>query len=357
MIIEKYNNISELPEIFCADLRQAQENFFGDVDWYDLLQKHITGPDEKIIYYCILDQRKKIQAVFPLVKSPGKATSGYALKSLANFYTMEYIPPITNGPRKSRKVINAFVNYLFHEEKGWVSLDIFPLDETKLEVIYLREKLAMHFPITSSLCHKNWIYINNNKNFDDYIACSPPRIKDIRREERRVLKQHEVDFRMYIDDENMENAIQDYFTVYDNSWKEKENYPEFIPDLIRLCAQKNMLRLGILYIDGIASAAQLNIFHDNITLIYKLSYQEQYKNLSAGAILSFKMMQYAFSQDNSRLIDYGCGNDEYKKNWMNHCLRKTTLTAYNNNIPGKYLFFKRSWKARIKQLLIPTETL
>lgn len=357
MIIEKYNNINELPEQFCTDLQLTQNNFFGNLVWYDLLQKHITAAGEKIIYYCILDKRKKIQAIFPLIKSPENTPSGYSLRSLANFYSMEYIPPIVSGSRNCRKVISALANYLSTEEKGWTSLDIFPIDETKLDNIYLKEELAKYFPVTSSLCHKNWVYINNNEPFESYISHSPSQVRDIRRKERRLLKQHEVEFRMYVDEENLEKAIEDYFTVYNNSWKEKENYPEFIPDLIRVCAGKNMLRLGILYIDGVASAAQLNIFHDNISLIYKLSYQEQHKNLSSGAILSFKMMQYAFSQDNSRLIDYGCGNDEYKRNWMNHCLKKMTLTAYNNNFSGKYLFFKQSWKARIKQLFIPVEIL
>lgn len=352
MFVQKFYNITEFPQKFTEAIGTGGESLFGKLAWFDLLQKHIIKQNEEVVYYCVVNQQQTIEALFPLIKSSSSSPSGYTLKSLANFYSMEYEPFFVKHARKSKKAIATFVRYLATEEKGWKSLDFFPLDEGKITNIFLKEELAQYFNLTSSICHKNWIYVNDGEDYENYLSHSPTRIKDIRRKERRTFRDHKVDFKIWTHETNSDQYISDYNEVYNHSWKDKEQFSNFIPDLIRLCARENILRLGILYVDDIPTAAQFNIFHNETTLIYKLSYHEDYTNLSVGAILSHKMMNHAFDQDKSKVIDYGGGDDEYKKEWMNNCRNKMTLTTYNNSISGKFLFFKRSWKDRIKQLFL-----
>lgn len=355
MKIAKYNNLQDLPDNYSAWKQSKPLSLFGQPNWYDLLHKHIVKHDEQLIYYCVLNKNDHIEAVFPLVKSPNGVSSGYTLKSLANFYTMEYEPFFISKARNCRKALKVFSKYLATEEQTWTSLEFFPIDQDKLINIYLKQELSQYFTLSSSLCHKNWTYHNTDENFKEYIAFSPSRIKDIRRKERRLVKNYSVKFVMWIDDTDIEKCIQDYLIVYHGSWKDEEQYPDFIPDLILLCAGEKTLRLGILYINDVPTAAQFNIFHDKTTLIYKLCYDEKYKTLSAGAILSFKMMECAFDQDKSTKIDYGCGDDKYKKEWMNHCQERMTLTIYNNNLRGRYASLMQSLKARIKHLITPNK--
>lgn len=353
MIIKKYNNIKAFATSTIAEFEITTTSPFNKLQWFELLQKHIIKDDEEVIYYCVLDKSKNIVAVFPLIKSRQGANGGYTLKSLANFYSMEYLPFFIRKARNCRKAISAFVDYLKTEERGWTSLEICPIDLGELSNIYFTEELSKRFNLIQSLSHINWTYHNPEENYDEYIAFSPSRIKDIKRKERRLIKKHEVNFVMWADETRLKKGIQDYFMVYNGSWKDEEQYPNFIPDLIRLCAREKMLRLGILYIDGVATAAQLNIFYARTTLIYKLSYHEEYNHLSTGAILSFKMMQHAFDQDKSLKIDYGCGNDPYKKEWMNYCRKKTTLTIYNDNFQSNFRFLRHLVKIRFKQLFSP----
>lgn len=352
MIIEKYNNIGSFPASLIKDTDQRNKNLFKKLKWFDLLQKHIIQNNEDVIYYCVLNDNKDIEAVFPLIKTHIEGEDRYNLSSLANFYSMEYEPYFRKKERNCQKAIQAFVEYLATSENHWETLSLFPIDPCKIQNIYLKEEFLKYFMITNSLCHKNWIYHNNNEDFKKYATFSPSRIKDIERKERQLLKKHTIKFKIWSDETDLDKVIKDYFEVYNNSWKDEERYKDFIPDLIKLCAKENMLRLGIIYVDDRATAAQFNIFHDKITLIYKLSYHEDYKHLSTGAILSYKMMQHAFDQDHTQEVDYGSGDDGYKKEWMNYCREKMTITAYNNNSSGKYHYFKRSWKARIKQFFM-----
>lgn len=351
MKITKYSNIWDLPDTYLAGSHNENVSLFGKPGWFDLLQKHIVKNDEQMIYYCVVNDNETIDAIFPLIKSSKGTNSQYLLKSLANFYTMEYEPYFIKKTRNSNKAIKAFVKYLATEEPDWYLLEFFPIEAEKLNNIYLRKELSKYFKISCSLCHKNWIYRTNGESFKEYVAFSPSRIKNIRRKERQLVKNHDVKFMIWTDGTDIEKSIQDYFTIYNSSWKDEEQYPDFIPDLIQLCVSEKVLRLGFLYVDDVPTAVQFNIFHTNVTLIYKLGYNEEYKHLSVGAILSFKMMEYAFDKDKSAEIDYGCGDDEYKKEWMNNCKEKITLSAYNNNLPGKYCFMKQYWKSRIRQFI------
>lgn len=351
MFIEKYTDINNIAIEYSTQIAALQSSLFEMLEWFSLLQKNILLENEEAVYYCIKNTDNKIEGIFPLIKCIKQDNTDYKLKSLSNFYSMEYKPFFNKMARNSKKNARVFTDYLTNVEKGWTSLELSPVDEGELSHIYLIEEMSKHFKITSSLCHKNWIYRNNNETYESYLRNSPSRIKDIQRKERRLIKNHSVQFKIWCDETDIEKFIEDYSRVYDNSWKDEEKYPNFISDLIRLCAHKKILRLGILYVNNIPAAAQLNIFHDNTTLIYKLCYREDHKKLSAGAVLSFKMMEYAFDKDKSQEIDYGCGDDAYKKEWMNNCRKKMTITIYNNNRSGKRLFFKQSWKARIKYFL------
>ncbi len=352
MVIEKYNNIKAFPTSFITDLKESQKSLFSKLQWFDLLQKHIAHESHEIIYYCVVDKAKALQSIFPLIKTYSKK-GGYKLSSLANYYTMEYEPYFSGKDRVCQKAIAAFIKYLATEENTWSTLSFSPLDGGKLSNIYLREELSKYFKVTQLAHHKNWTYKNNGETFKEYLNHSPSRIKDIERKERRLVKDHKVTFKIHVDETDIEKYTQDYLEVYNNSWKNQEPYKGFIPNLLKLCAREGLLRLGIIYIDSKPAAVQFNIFHNKTCLIYKLSYHEKYKNLSAGAILSFKMMQYAFDQDHAESIDYGSGDDAYKKEWMSHCREKITLTTYNNDKSTKILYLKQIWKARLKQFILP----
>src|SRR5207302_827569 len=80
-------------------------------------------------------------------------------------------------------------------------------------------------------------------------------------------------------------AIADYQTIYAASWKPPEDFPEFIPALIRLAAELGALRLGIYYIDGAPAAAQFWILWHGRAVIYKFAHDKQFDDLSLGTLL------------------------------------------------------------------------
>jgi CelD/BcsL family acetyltransferase involved in cellulose biosynthesis len=87
--------------------------------------------------------------------------------------------------------------------------------------------------------------------------------------------------------------------------------------------------LGILYVDGAPAASQLWITTAKKALIYKLAYNDSWRDYSVGSILSLEMFRQAIDQDRVEEIDYGVGSEPYKKDWMEDKRRLYGLAAFN----------------------------
>jgi len=132
----------------------------------------------------------------------------------------------------------------------------------------------------------------------------------------------------------------DYFSIYNNSWKNIEPYPTFIKSFIYSAADNGWLRLGIMYIDDAPAAAQIWFVQNGSAYIYKLAYDDGYAEWSPGTQLSFHMLKYVTSNDCVTTIDYLTGDDTYKSDWMDYSrpLYKVTVINVINPRGLIYLF-------------------
>ena len=85
------------------------------------------------------------------------------------------------------------------------------------------------------------------------------------------------------------------------------------------------------YIGDDAIAAQLWIVTDNTAYIFKLAYDEAYRKLSAGTILTRTLMQHVIDIDKVGVVDYLCGDDTYKKEWMSSRRERWGVMAFNTS--------------------------
>ena len=95
----------------------------------------------------------------------------------------------------------------------------------------------------------NWIERVGQRSFEAYFAERPSQLKNTyRRRNTKLRKAHPVTIRLSDGRGDDRAAIRDaYLAVYAKSWKVPEPYPDFIPGLIDLAAQRGWLRLGVLF--------------------------------------------------------------------------------------------------------------
>ncbi|MXO83725.1 GNAT family N-acetyltransferase [Altererythrobacter aestiaquae] len=140
------------------------------------------------------------------------------------------------------------------------------------------------------------------------------------------------------------NAWAEYEAVYENSWKPEEGDP----DLLRAFAEQEgaagRVRLAIGRHEGIAVAAQFWTVEDGIAYIHKLAHLEEHKALSAGTTLSAALFEHVMDTDKVQLIDFGTGNDPYKRDWMEEDRPRYRIDCLDPRQP-------KAWPALAKRIV------
>ena len=152
----------------------------------------------------------------------------------------------------------------------------------------------------------------------------------IRRLDRKFEETSNLRFELTAGPDGLHKAIEDYETVYSRSWKVPEKYPAFIPALIRCMAELGSLRLGLLYLDDPPVAAQIWLVSGGRATIYKIAYDQDYKKLGVGSMLALRMFRHVIDIDKVKEIDYGSGDDPYKKTWLSSRRERWSLEAFNS---------------------------
>ncbi|HXJ50095.1 MAG TPA: GNAT family N-acetyltransferase [Burkholderiales bacterium] len=242
--------------------------------------------------------------------------NGRTLESLANYYTMEF-GLLGDGQA------DAIVERIATDRPTGVRLTFLPEALAHSLTQALR---SAGFFVRPYFMYENWFVRLHGRDFQSYLGGRPSQTTNtIKRRRKKLTASHAYEIVLTRE----ADRIADFVTVYEQSWKHAEPHPAFIPALAATCASLGILRLGILYVDGAPAASQLWITTAKKALIYKLAYNDSWRDYSVGSILSLEMFRQAIDQDRVEEIDYGVGSEPYKKDWMEDKRRLYGLAAFN----------------------------
>lgn len=311
--------------------------------WFQLLTNTALLEDEKLIIYAVRDLETDInRLLLPLLRD------GHSLRSLSNFYTSLYLPLIS-GDKKSLLLQKIFYCVRSCEARiPSLNLSPMPVDEEIYEEVFQALKDAGWKPFRY-FCFGNWYFPVNGISYEEYFAGLSSRLRHtIRRKGKRFYKSG-GSIRLYDDLLDLDRAVVDYESIYEKSWKKSEPFTEFMPGFINMLASKKMLRLAVAYIGEVPIAAQLWVVGHKKAAIYKLAYDEEYANYSAGTILSDYMMKHVLQFEDVEEIDYLIGDDSYKKDWMTCRRERWGIIAYNpSSIVGCWKLVNEAFKRAAK---------
>ena len=200
-------------------------------------------------------------------------------------------------------------------------LEIFPLEDPEpLAGAFRRAGWATFLgPATAS-----WRIGTAGQDFDAYWAARPGKLRNTAQRKARAAGL-DIEIHRTFDPE----AWAAYESVYAASWKPEEGSPSFLRALAEQEGAAGRLRLGIARKDGAPLAAQLWLVEDGTAWIHKLAYREDAKALSPGTVLSMAMFRTALDEDRVGRIDYGTGDEPYKRDWMAERATLWRLEAFN----------------------------
>jgi Acetyltransferase (GNAT) domain len=306
--------------------RRAQSGFFARPEWYDLMARDGSGRDGEVRVYS--DERPGSEAA--LLLHWADPAAGCELASLANYYSVEHAILSARGADPGRG-LDAILAEIAAERPAWdrLALGEFNPREPGWEAALAALRRA-GFLVSCGFRSGTWYEETAGLGFAEYLAQRPSELRNTwRRRRRKAEAGGRLGRAFFAGPADIERAIADYETIYAASWKPPEPFPRFIPGLIRTAAEAGALRLGIYTVDGVPAAAQVWIVEDGRAVIYKLAHDKRFDDLSLGTLLTMEMIERALTLDRPAEINFGRGDDPYKKAWLPRRRERWGIVAAN----------------------------
>lgn len=190
-------------------------------------------------------------------------------------------------------------------------------------------------------CDTNRILPVEGRDFETYLESRPgPLRTTLKRKARKVAVEIAERF-----DAGMWDS---YEAIYAESWKPVEGDPALLRAFAEAEGAAGRIRLAVARHEGQAVAAQFWTVEDGVAYIHKLAHRESAKPLSPGTTLTAALLRRVIDDDGVTLVDFGTGDDAYKRDWMEAARPRYRLQAWRRGDPRNWPAIAR---ARLRALV------
>lgn len=314
-----------LPDDVQRCLAKAEKRNVGfGLAWYRNLVATVY-PDHAGIRIYVLRDSKGILAIVPV--RAGRIRNGWRVHALSNFYTSLYEPFMQPGLKAHALV--PVLAAMQRDLPGLASLTMAPMDpasdayQALLGAMQIKGWVPFEY-----FSFGNW-YQRITSGWAPYLAERHGTLQSTIRRMGKKFAGQQGKLELITSPKQLERGIAAYEQVYNSSWKRMEPFPAFMPGLMKVYAEKGMLRLGVAWLNDQPVAAQVWIVSHGRAEIYKLAYDEAFAAYSPGTLLSALLMEHVLDVDKVAEVDYLIGDDPYKKTWVSQRRERWGLVAYN----------------------------
>lgn len=295
--------------------------FYVKTEWFNKLYDYVFNN------YARIDLEDS-NRILPHIEIKQKIKFIYlnSLRSLTNYYSPEFLPE--NTPYGCTDLTLAKFYSNDKKIRHYDLIELNPLSGENADSIATALK-NQGFSVDIFQTTVNWSHPNIN-SLDQFWALRPNKMKNILKSKKtKALRDNNYEVKIIYDQTELCSYLNDYHDVYNKSWKNNEPYTDFIDDIVTNEHKNGNLRLGILYANTIAAAAQIWFVHDKTAFIFKLSYNNKYRSESFGSILMEAMFNHVITVDSVTKVDFLTGDDKYKADWMTTSRPMFGIKAYN----------------------------
>lgn len=299
---------------------------FDRVEWYELLASFTSDP-----LLVALAGDADAATGFALIRRNGR------LEPLANWYSFTWRPL---GSGLSLPQAKAIAKGLKNHASR---ITLWPLPDEDGTATFLKTAFRQGgWRVTCEKCDDNHVLPVKGRSFDAYLAGRPGQLRTtLKRKAHKV----EIDITASFQDHDWKI----YEIIYARSWKPAEGNPDLLRAFARSEGAAGRMRLGIARHEGRPVAAQFWTVEAGTAWIHKLAHLEDAQALSPGTSLTAAMMQHVIDTDRVDLIDFGTGNDPYKRDWMEENRPRYRLDCLNPSSPGSWPYIARSVLHRLRR--------
>jgi CelD/BcsL family acetyltransferase involved in cellulose biosynthesis len=304
---ETFPTTGALPPDALALLGDAS-SLFATLAWWDVVLAHAIPALAEATFVAIRC-RNRLVAVVPMLRA------GSQKSSLTTPYTCVYRPLIDAGLDTSIRTAAMAAFACYCRSAGVVRLDALPAEWDGLAELEIGARRAGLVPLRFDH-FGNWYENVAGLSWSAYLLRRPGALREtVRRRLRRAEKLTGARFDLFTRPDQMDQAAEAFESVYRRSWKDAEPYPEFNVALMRAMAEPGWLRLGVWSIGTEPVAVQFWVVKAAEAIVLKLAHDEAFKAHSPGTVLTALMLRHLLDNEHVGQIDFGRGDDAYKKDW------------------------------------------
>jgi hypothetical protein len=281
---------------------------FDRLDWLTLLAE-MCLPGTK----CLIAVARDGDAVAALPLCRTKE----GVAPLGTWYSF-FVRPICNDPDRAPALLAALARSLAAAGAARFA----PMPEREAEALAAAFR-ASGWIGTLERCDTNHVLELNGRNFDAYWAARPGALREtVRRKGSKGI----VTLRI---ETTFSDADWDaYEAIYARSWKPEEGNPAFLRAFAKAESAAGALRMGMAEIDGQPVAAQFWTVEGGTAWIHKLAHDEASRGASPGTLLSAALFRHVIDVDHVQTVDFGTGDNPYKRDWMEAARPRYALAFY-----------------------------
>lgn len=284
---------------------------FDRAAWFDLLAAHGVARGGR---FDACGTSGDATAWLPLrVENPGH------LAGLANWYSFAIRPLYTGEGNRAAALDDLFARL----RRRAARLTLYPVPNAEKDDIVAAMRRAGWWLRAAPKGDRHWLDLSG-LDHDGWWESRPGALRST---VKRKAKKGVVDIALLTAFDP--DAWAAYEEIYAASWKPEEGDPALLRAFAEAESARGTFRMGLARIDGAPVAAQFWTVEDGTAFIHKLAHVEDSLKASPGTLLSAALFRHVIEADRVARVDFGTGNDAYKRDWMNRHEPLWHIEAFN----------------------------
>jgi len=313
--LETYGIAAAPPDIRALFDRQMLPE--GCWDWFEVLAATTLSPPEEAALLVLADDKGSRLAAMPVVMLGGRVIRG-----LTSPFTTLFPSPL--GGEDSARLFGKLL-----AGRVGATLRLDALDGTQSATKALQAGLAEGGLAVLGFRHfANWF--EHIDNFAGYWNGRGSQLKaTVKRKGAPLLRENRLGFEWIDLTSRWREGADIYGAIYAKSWKPAEPHPHFIDALLERLGARGIARLAVARIDGVPAAAQIWLVQGERATIFKLAHDPAFDRQSPGTLLTHWALGQLCDTGGVREVDFGRGDDTYKRQWLGGTRDRQGLLAAN----------------------------
>lgn len=290
---------------------------------------HTPGPFDRPEWFALLAKNKQTRPFIAIAQDNGTNDGAVAalvlkqigrrLEPLTNWYSFIWRPLLSPGG-DDPALLEALAQGLKGQARH-IAFSSLPDEDGSASLVENAFRKS-GWSVFRKPCDNNHILTVAGRSFAEYLASCPGQL-------RTTLKRKSKKINVELFNEFNDLAWQSYEEIYCDSWKPSEGNPALLKRFAQAEGAAGRARLALARHDGKAIAAQFWTVENGTAFIHKLAHRQNAQALSPGTTLTAALMEQVIDRDHVTLVDFGTGNDPYKRDWMDDVRPRFQIDCYN----------------------------